>query len=109
MRLATLVGYRGVTYRQLDYWARRGWLGEGLAARPGSGTERNLSDQDVERVKAIADLVDAGLRIEVAVELAAAATSTRRVRLNDRWMLIRIDRPTDGLAGPIGPGVPSGP
>jgi len=116
MRLSTLVGYRGLSYRQLDHWARRGFLGPALARGPGSGTERNLSAADVERIKTIADLLDAGFRLPAAARLAntivAGGLAGDQVRLNDCYVLRRADRPdvTPYIAGaPDGAGVTSGP
>lgn len=53
--MATSVGYRGpqavdlagITYRQLDYWARTGLVQPSIAEAHGSGTQRRYSGTDV--------------------------------------------------------------
>ena len=56
----------GITYRQLDYWLRRGFLGESDSNTPGSGYVRDLTVTQVERLTQLAALVQAGVRPEVA-------------------------------------------
>lgn len=40
----------GVTYRQLDYWVRRGWITPSVYVGNGSGRHRVFSADQVERV-----------------------------------------------------------
>ncbi len=49
-QVCTLVG---ITYRQLDYWARTGLLRPSLADARGSGTKRRYSYHDVLELKVI--------------------------------------------------------
>ncbi len=56
----------GITYRQLDYWARTGLLEPSLAAARGSGTKRRYSYHDVLELKVIKQLLDAGLSLQRA-------------------------------------------
>lgn len=74
-----LEGYRaphvcklvGITYRQLDYWARTHLLQPSLKAAQGSGTQRLYSFSDLVQLRVIKGLLDAGLhlnRIRQAVE-----------------------------------------
>lgn len=56
----------GVTYRQLDYWARTGLLTPTLAEASGSGSKRRYSYHDVVSLKVIKQLLDAGLSLQAA-------------------------------------------
>ncbi|MGH1503020.1 MAG: MerR family transcriptional regulator [Acidimicrobiales bacterium] len=54
----------GITYRQLDYWARTDLIRPSLADAAGSGSRRRYSYQDLLELKVIKTLLDAGLRLE---------------------------------------------
>ncbi|MGH9285464.1 MAG: MerR family transcriptional regulator, partial [Acidimicrobiales bacterium] len=41
----------GITYRQLDYWARTGLLRPSIAEARGSGTQRRYSYRDLLELK----------------------------------------------------------
>jgi len=56
----------GITYRQLDYWARTGLLIPSITAAKGSGTQRRYSYRDVLELKVIKQLLDAGLSLTLA-------------------------------------------
>lgn len=56
----------GITYRQLDYWARTGLLTPSISAAKGSGTQRRYSYRDVVELKVIKQLLDAGLSLPSA-------------------------------------------
>jgi DNA-binding transcriptional MerR regulator len=62
-KVCTLIG---ITYRQLDYWARTGLLRPSLAEAKGSGTQRRYSYGDVIELKVIKRLLDAGLKLPQA-------------------------------------------
>jgi len=73
------VGYRGptvcaaagITYRQLDYWARTGLVEPGIRAASGSGTQRLYGFRDVLVLKIVKRLLDSGValqQIRVAVQ-----------------------------------------
>lgn len=62
----------GITYRQLDYWARTGLIIPSLAKAHGSGSQRLYSFSDVVQLKVIKNLLDAGMslnKIRSAVEI----------------------------------------
>jgi DNA-binding transcriptional MerR regulator len=59
-------GLVGITYRQLDYWARTGLLQPSVAAARGSGTRRVYSYSDVLELKVIKQLLDAGVSLQSA-------------------------------------------
>ena len=54
----------GITYRQLDYWARTDLVRPSLAQARGSGSRRRYSYRDLLELKAIKNLLDAGIRLE---------------------------------------------
>jgi len=66
------VGYRGptacavagITYRQLDYWARTGLVEPTVRTAGGSGTQRLYSFRDVLLLKVIKRLLDAGVSLQ---------------------------------------------
>ncbi len=56
----------GITYRQLDYWARTDLLRPSIADATGSGSQRRYSYRDVLELKVIKRLLDAGLKLQQA-------------------------------------------
>ncbi|MGN9778963.1 MerR family transcriptional regulator [Micromonospora sp. H33] len=66
------VGYRGVTachavgisYRQLDYWARTGLVVPSVRDASGSGTQRLYSFRDLVVLKVVKRLLDAGVSLQ---------------------------------------------
>lgn len=53
----------GITYRQLDYWARTGLLQPSLRAAGGSGTQRLYSFTDLVQLRVIKRLLDTGINL----------------------------------------------
>lgn len=61
----------GISYRQLDYWARTGLVTPSVRDAHGSGTQRLYSFQDLVTLKVIKNLLDTGIslqRVRRAVE-----------------------------------------
>ena len=66
------VGYRGVTachaagitYRQLDYWARTSLVVPSIRDASGSGTQRLYSFRDIVVIKVVKRLLDAGVSLQ---------------------------------------------
>lgn len=54
----------GITYRQLDYWARTGLIKPSLQAAQGSGTQRRYSFTDIVQLKVVKRLLDAGMSLK---------------------------------------------
>lgn len=54
----------GITYRQLDYWARTDLIIPALQQARGSGTQRLYSFTDVVQLKVIKRLLDAGMSLK---------------------------------------------
>ncbi|MHB8506986.1 MAG: MerR family transcriptional regulator, partial [Acidimicrobiales bacterium] len=71
---STEVGFRGpqvcnvvgITYRQLDYWARTNLLRPSISDARGSGSQRRYSYGDLVRLKVIKRLLDAGISLAQA-------------------------------------------
>jgi DNA-binding transcriptional MerR regulator len=66
------IGYRGpvacqvagITYRQLDYWARTGLVVPSVRDASGSGTQRLYSFRDIVVLKVVKRLLDAGVSLQ---------------------------------------------
>ena len=66
------IGYRGptacsaagITYRQLDYWARTGLVEPSVRAAQGSGTARLYSFRDILVLKVVKRLLDTGISLQ---------------------------------------------
>lgn len=56
----------GISYRQLDYWARTDLLRPSLADAAGSGTQRRYSYRDLVALKVIKSLLDGGVSLQTA-------------------------------------------
>lgn len=74
-----LVGYRvpsacqiaGITYRQLDYWARTGLVVPSIRNAEGSGTQRLYSFRDILLLRVVKRFLDVGIslqQIRLAIE-----------------------------------------
>jgi DNA-binding transcriptional MerR regulator len=71
----------GITYRQLDYWARTHLLEPSLRRASGSGSQRLYSFTDVVQLKVIKRLLDGGLslkRIRQAVAILRQQVDAER-------------------------------
>jgi DNA-binding transcriptional MerR regulator len=66
------IGYRGpiacraagITYRQLDYWARTGLVEPGIRPATGSGTQRLYGFRDILVLKVVKRLLDTGVSLQ---------------------------------------------
>ncbi|SFK14008.1 MerR family transcriptional regulator [Streptomyces pini] len=93
-----LIGYRGptacaaagITYRQLDYWARTGLVEPSVRPAYGSGTQRLYSFRDVVVLKIVKRLLDAG------VSLQNIRTAVRHLRSRRAGDLERMTLMSDG-------------
>jgi DNA-binding transcriptional MerR regulator len=59
----TVIKLVGITYRQLDYWARTGLVTPSVRAADGSGTQRLYGFTDVVELRIIKRLLDAGVSL----------------------------------------------
>jgi DNA-binding transcriptional MerR regulator len=83
------LGYRGpqvcsivgISYRQLDYWARTDLVRPSIADARGSGTQRTYSYRDLVRLKVVKSLLDAGVKLQTARK----AIDYLREDLGDDW------------------------
>ena len=70
--LADDIGYRGptacraagITYRQLDYWARTGLVEPSVRSATGSGTQRLYGFRDILVLKVVKRLLDTGVSLQ---------------------------------------------
>jgi DNA-binding transcriptional MerR regulator len=101
-------GLVGISYRQLDYWARTGLLQPSVAAAKGSGSRRIYSYSDVLELKVIKQLLDAGVSLQSARraveclrdELGGDVASANLVLTGTRSVLARSNgEVVDLLAG----------
>ena len=82
-----LVGYRvptacqvsGITYRQLDYWARTGLVLPSIRSAAGSGSQRLYSFKDILVLKIVKRLLDAGISLQ-NIRIAVDHLRSRGVR-----------------------------
>jgi DNA-binding transcriptional MerR regulator len=66
------IGYRGatacvaagITYRQLDYWARTELVGPSIKSAAGSGSQRLYSFRDILVLKIVKRLLDTGVSLQ---------------------------------------------
>ncbi|HLE38576.1 MAG TPA: MerR family transcriptional regulator [Acidimicrobiia bacterium] len=82
----------GISYRQLDYWARTNLLRPSLAAAQGSGSQRVYSFGDIVQLRVVKRLLDAGMslkKIRQAMELL-------RTQLNSETPLADVTLLSDG-------------
>jgi len=59
----------GITYRQLDYWARTDLVRPTLADAAGSGSRRRYGYRDLLELRVVKSLLDAGIRLETVREV----------------------------------------
>jgi DNA-binding transcriptional MerR regulator len=93
-----LLGYRGsaacqiagITYRQLDYWARTGLVVPSIRGASGSGSQRLYSFKDVLVLKVVKRLLDTGVSLQ---NIRLAVEHLRRHGVHD---LARITLFSDG-------------
>ncbi len=82
------VGYRGptackaagITYRQLDYWARTGLVEPSVRAAGGSGTQRLYGFRDILVLKVVKRLLDTGVSLQ---QIRGAIEVLRRRGVDD--------------------------
>ena len=92
------LGYRGptacsaagITYRQLDYWARTGLVEPTVREAAGSGTQRLYSFRDILVLKIVKKLLDAGISLQ---NIRTAIATLRDRGVED---LVQITLMSDG-------------
>ena len=94
------IGYRGptacraagITYRQLDYWARTGLVEPSVRSATGSGTQRLYGFRDILLLKVIKRLLDAG------ISLQQIRTAVAHLRARGTDDLTRVTLMSDGAS-----------
>lgn len=82
----------GITYRQLDYWARTGLVEPSVRPATGSGTQRLYSFQDLLVLKVVKRLLDTGVSLH---QIRSAVTHLRDRGVDD---LAQITLMSDGAS-----------
>jgi DNA-binding transcriptional MerR regulator len=82
----------GITYRQLDYWARTGLVEPSVRGAHGSGTQRLYSFRDILILKVIKRLLDAG------ISLQQIRTAVHHLRTRGTDDLTRVTLMSDGAS-----------
>ncbi len=78
-RGATACAAAGITYRQLDYWARTGLVEPTVRTAHGSGTQRLYGFRDILVLKVVKRLLDTGVSLQ-NIRAAVAHLRERGVR-----------------------------
>lgn len=91
-RGATACSAAGITYRQLDYWARTGLVEPSVRGASGSGTQRLYGFRDILVLKIVKRLLDAG------VSLQNIRTAVDYLRTRGVTELERITLMSDGAS-----------
>lgn len=82
----------GITYRQLDYWARTGLLRPSLAEANGSGSQRLYSFGDIVQLRVVKRLLDAGM----SLKKIRSAMDILRTELSSEQPLADVTLLSDG-------------
>lgn len=82
----------GITYRQLDYWARTGLVEPSVRSASGSGTQRLYSFRDVLVLKVVKRLLDTGVSLQ---QIRTAVAHLRERGVED---LAQITLMSDGAS-----------
>lgn len=82
----------GITYRQLDYWARTGLVEPSVKAATGSGTQRLYGFHDILVLRVVKRLLDSGVSLQ---QIRVAVGALRERGVED---LSRITLMSDGAS-----------
>lgn len=82
----------GITYRQLDYWARTQLVTPQIRGAEGSGTQRLYSFRDILMLKVVKKLLDAGVSLR---QIRAAIEHLRQRGVHD---LSQVTLMSDGVS-----------
>ena len=88
----TACGAAGITYRQLDYWARTGLVEPTIRNATGSGTQRLYSFRDILVLKVVKRLLDTGVSLQ---QIRTAVAHLRERGVDD---LAQITLMSDGAS-----------
>ena len=91
-RGATACSAAGISYRQLDYWARTGLVEPSVRSATGSGTSRLYGFRDILVLKIVKRLLDAGISLQ---NIRTAVTHLRSRGVTE---LERITLMSDGAS-----------
>ena len=83
----------GITYRQLDYWARTDLIVPSLQTAQGSGSQRRYSFKDIVQLRVVKRLLDAGM----SLKKIRSAMDLLREQLNSESPLTDVTLLSDGI------------
>jgi DNA-binding transcriptional MerR regulator len=97
----------GITYRQLDYWARQNYVRPSLEDAKGSGSQRLYTFRDLLKLKVMKQLLDQGMSLQktrTAIEALEKAgedvASARLVLAGGKALVVHSDgEVSDVLSG----------
>jgi DNA-binding transcriptional MerR regulator len=89
----------GISYRQLDYWARTDLIRPDVADAKGSGSRRKYSYRNLVELKLVKTLLDNGIKLEqvrkafgyVREQMGEDPTAARLMIAGDSVVLVRED------------------
>ena len=82
----------GITYRQLDYWARTGLVEPGIRPAAGSGSQRLYGFRDILVLKVVKRLLDTGVSLQ---QIRSATGAVRELGIDE---LARVTLMSDGAS-----------
>ena len=88
----TACGAAGITYRQLDYWARTGLVEPSVRAAQGSGSQRLYGFRDILVLKVVKRLLDTGISLQ---QIRSAVQHLRERGVDD---LAQVTLISDGVS-----------
>lgn len=106
MRAAEVREKTGITYRQLDHWTRKGILPDQDRKGPGTGKQRNFTEDDVATILRITSLAKSlqslgvvpqrfltpSERVEAVSELLSTGMDRHKaINFIDRWLPIKAE------------------
>lgn len=78
----------GITYRQLDYWARTDLVRPAITDAQGSGTRRHYSYRNLLELRMIKSLLDAAIKLEAIREVFAFLRSNNDEAITSAHLVI---------------------
>ena len=81
----------GISYRQIDYWARTGLVVPSVPAQ-GSGTARLYSMSDLLALRVVRDLLSSGVSLQRIRQITASLAALTPLDGPDQWVILTPQR-----------------
>lgn len=88
MEAVDITRLAGISYRQLDTWSKNGYLRAEGSASPGSGRPREWPHSELIVARRMKRLVDAGLTVAAAAEVARRGPGEHQL---GEHVVVRLD------------------